>query len=150
MDKLDAMRMFVRVVENGSFSQTARDVNVSQPTISKQLAALELRLGTQLLARSSRALAVTSAGQEYYETAVRILADIDAAEEKIRDGQSSPSGLVRVTLSPAFGTTLSAFRSGSGNAELSSCEILKNRIIHIGDVEPQETPLAARAFDLEH
>jgi LysR family transcriptional regulator for bpeEF and oprC len=103
MDKLDAMRMFVRVVESGSFSQAARDLNTSQPTVSKQLAALEVRLGTQLLARNSRALAVTPAGQDYYEAAVRILQDIDAVEERILAGQSAPAGLVRVTLSPAFG-----------------------------------------------
>lgn len=103
MDKLDAMRMFVRVVESGSFSQAARDLNISQPTVSKQLAALEARLGTQLLARSSRALAVTPAGQDYYEATVRILQDLDFAEERVLEGQSAPSGLVRVTLSPAFG-----------------------------------------------
>ncbi|SCB37884.1 LysR family transcriptional regulator [Rhizobium multihospitium] len=103
MDKLDAMRMFVRVVESGSFSQAARDLNVSQPTVSKQLAALEARLGTQLLARSSRALAVTPAGQDYYEATVRILQDLDFVEERVLEGQSAPSGLVRVTLSPAFG-----------------------------------------------
>jgi len=103
MDKLDAMRMFVRVVESGSFSQAARDLNVSQPTVSKQLAALEARLGTQLLARNSRALAVTPAGQDYYEATVRILQDLDFVEERVLEGQSTPSGLVRVTLSPAFG-----------------------------------------------
>lgn len=103
MDKLDAMRMFVRVVESGSFSQAARDLNTSQPTVSKQLAALEGHLGTRLLARNSRALAATPAGQDYYEAAVRILQDIDAVEESILAGQSAPSGLVRVTLSPAFG-----------------------------------------------
>ena len=103
MDRLDAMRMFVRVVESGSFSQAARDLRVSQPTASKQLAGLEARLGTQLLARNSRALAVTSAGQDYYEAAVRILQDIDSVEERVLAGQSAPSGLVRVTLSPAFG-----------------------------------------------
>jgi LysR family transcriptional regulator for bpeEF and oprC len=103
MDKLDAMRMFVRVVESGSFSQAARDLNVSQPTVSKQLAALEARLGTQLLARNSRALAVTPAGQDYYEATVRILQDLDVVEERVLEGQSAPSGLVRVTLSPAFG-----------------------------------------------
>jgi LysR family transcriptional regulator for bpeEF and oprC len=103
MDKLDAMRTFVRVVESGSFSQAARDLNVSQPTVSKQLAALEGRLGTQLLTRSSRALTVTLAGQEYYEATVRILEDIESVEEKMLEGQSSPSGLVRITLSPAFG-----------------------------------------------
>ena len=103
MDKLDAMRIFVRVVESGSFSQAARDLNVSQPTVSKQLAALEARLGTQLLARNSRTLAVTPAGQDYYEAVLRVLQDIDAIEEKIVEGQSAPSGLVRVTLSPALG-----------------------------------------------
>ena len=103
MDKLDAMRMFLRVVESGSFSQAARDLNVSQPTVSKQVAALEARLGTQLLARHSRTLAVTPAGQDYYEAVVRMLQDLDAVEEKIVEGQSTPSGLVRVTLSPAFG-----------------------------------------------
>jgi LysR family transcriptional regulator for bpeEF and oprC len=103
VDKLDAMRMFVRVVESGSFSQAARDLNVSQPTVSKQLAALEARLGTQLLARNSRALAVTPAGQDYYEAIVQILQDLDSVEERVLEGQSAPSGLVRVTLSPAFG-----------------------------------------------
>ena len=103
MDKLNAMRMFVRVVESGSFSQAARDLNVSQPTVSKQLAALEVRLGTQLLARNSRTLAVTPAGQDYYEDTLRILQDLDFAEERVSAGQSAPSGLVRVTLSPAFG-----------------------------------------------
>jgi len=95
--------MFVRVVESGSFSQAARDLNVSQPTVSKQLAALEARLRTRLLARNSRALAVTSAGQEYYEATVRILQDLDSMEERVLEGQSAPSGLVRVTLPPAFG-----------------------------------------------
>ncbi|MCV3765648.1 LysR family transcriptional regulator [Rhizobium sp. TRM95796] len=103
MDRLDAMRAFARVVETGSFSQAARDLNVSQPTVSKQLAALEARLGAQLLTRSSRALTVTLAGQEYYEAAIRILEDIQTVEEKLLEGQSSPSGLVRITLAPAFG-----------------------------------------------
>lgn len=103
VDKLDAMRMFVRVVESGSFSQAARDLNISQPTVSKQLAALEARLGTLLLARNSRALTITPAGQDYYEATVRILEDLDSVEERVLQGQSAPSGLVRVTVSPAFG-----------------------------------------------
>jgi LysR family transcriptional regulator for bpeEF and oprC len=79
MDKLDAMWVFVRVVESGSFSQAARDLGVGQPTVSKQVAALEARLGTQLLARNSRALAVTPAGQDYHEAAIRILQDLAAS-----------------------------------------------------------------------
>lgn len=103
MDKVEAMRMFVRVVESRSFSQAARDLNLSQPTVSKHVAALEARLGTQLLARNPRTLAVTPAGQDYYEAAVRILQDLDSIEERVLEGQSAPTGLVRVTLSPAFG-----------------------------------------------
>ncbi|WP_244201461.1 LysR family transcriptional regulator [Paraburkholderia rhynchosiae] len=103
MDKFDAVRVFVRVVQSGSFSHAARDPNVSQPTVSKQLAVFEARLGTQLLARNSRALAVTPAGQDYYEAIVQILQDLDFVEERVLEGQSAPSGLVRVTLSPAFG-----------------------------------------------
>ena len=103
MDKFDAMRTFVRVVESGSFSQAARDLNVSQPTVSKQLAALEALLGTQLLARNSRTLSVTPTGQDYYEDTLRLLQDLDLAEERVAAGQSAPAGLIRVTLSPAFG-----------------------------------------------
>lgn len=103
MDKLDAMRMFVRVVESGSFSQAARDLNISQPTVSKQLAALEARLGIQLLQRNSRVLAVTPAGQDYYEATLGILQDIDLIEERVTEGQSAPAGLIRVSVSPAFG-----------------------------------------------
>lgn len=106
MDKLDAMRVFVRVVESGSFSQAARDLGVGQPTVSKQVAALEARLGTQLLARNSRTVAVTPSGQDYHEAAVRILQDLDAVEERLHEGQSAPSGPVRVTVSPAFGRML--------------------------------------------
>ncbi len=103
MDKLDAMRIFVRVVESGSFSQAARDLDVSQPTVSKQIAALEARLGTQLIARNSRTIAVTPAGQDYYDATIRILEDLDDIEEKIAEGQSTPAGLVRVTVAPALG-----------------------------------------------
>ncbi len=106
MDKLDAMRMFVRVVESGSFSQAARDLNIGQSTVSKHVAALEGRLGTQLIARNTRNLAVTPAGQDFYEDVLRILQDLDFAEERAAMGQSAPSGLVRVTLSPAFGRML--------------------------------------------
>ena len=103
MDKLEMMRVFVRVVESGSFSKAARDFNISQPTVSKQVAALEARLGTQLLARNSRTLTVTAAGQTYYETSIRILQEFDSLEESVAQGQSAQAGLVRVTLSPAFG-----------------------------------------------
>lgn len=95
--------MFVRVVESGSFSKAARDIGIGQPAVSKQVAALENRLGVQLLTRTSRGLNVTTAGQDFYESALRILGEFEDAEERIGRHQLSPSGLVRVTASPAFG-----------------------------------------------
>jgi LysR family transcriptional regulator for bpeEF and oprC len=103
MDKLDVMRLFVRVVETASFSKAAKAEGIGQPTVSKQVSALEARLGAQLLRRTSRGLSLTSAGEDFYEAAVRLLNDLDAAESRIGRGQVSPSGRIRVATSPAFG-----------------------------------------------
>jgi len=103
MDRLDVMQLFVRVADSGSFSKAARAAGIVQPTVSKQIAALETRLGAQLLRRTSRGLSLTSAGQDFYESAVRLLAELEAAESRIGHGQVAPSGRVRVALSPALG-----------------------------------------------
>ena len=80
MDRLDAMEMFVRIVETGSFSAVARQLGTTQPTVSKQLTALERRLGTRLLQRSTRKLSVTESGQAYYERCKRIMDEVREAE----------------------------------------------------------------------
>ena len=59
MDKLDAMRVFVRVVERGSFSAVSRELGIGQPAVSKQISALEEELGAQLIRRTSRSIALT-------------------------------------------------------------------------------------------
>ena len=63
MDRLDAIKIFVRVVESGSFSAVARELGVGQPAVSKQVASLEAHLGAQLLMRTSRNLSLTEAGR---------------------------------------------------------------------------------------
>ncbi|THD64315.1 LysR family transcriptional regulator [Phenylobacterium sp.] len=103
MDRLDALRLFVRVVESGSFSAAAREAGVGQSAVSKQIAALEARLGAQLVRRTSRSMSLTDAGQGFYESAVRLVDEFEAAESLIGRGQSAPSGLVRVTTAPVFG-----------------------------------------------
>ena len=103
MDRFDAMRLFVRVVETGSFSAVAREANIGQPAVSKQIAALEEHLGAQLLHRTSRNLNLTEAGQVYYETVVRLLADLEDTEQAVGRGQTQPSGLLRISLSAGFG-----------------------------------------------
>ena len=103
MDRMDAIRLFLRVVEGGSFAAAAREAGVGQPAVSKQIAALERHLGAQLIRRTSRSMALTDAGQAFYEAGTRLVDDLEAAESLVGRGQNAPSGLVRVTAAPAFG-----------------------------------------------
>ena len=89
MDRLDLIRIFVRVVESGSFSATARERGVRQPAISKHVAALEARLGAELIRRSSRTFSVTDAGRDFYESSVRLLEDFDAATAQAKRAVAS-------------------------------------------------------------
>ena len=100
MDRIAALQFFVRVVESGSFSQAARELGVGQPAVSKQVAALERRLGAQLLNRTSRALRPTPAGADFYKAAVRILSDLGDAESRVAYGHERLSGAVRVAVPP--------------------------------------------------
>jgi LysR family transcriptional regulator for bpeEF and oprC len=103
MDRLAAMRAFQRVVEAGSFTAVAHEMGVAQPTISKLVAALEAHLGAQLLHRGARGIRLTEAGQDFFESTQRLLAELEAAESRIGHRQAAPSGLLRVTLSAGFG-----------------------------------------------
>src|SRR4029077_21276501 len=103
MDRLDAIRVFVRVVESGRFSAVARELGVGQPTVSKQIAGLERYLGAQLLMRTSHAVTLTDAGRDFFESSSRLLAELDAAESRIGRGLTAPSGRVRVSVAPSFG-----------------------------------------------
>ena len=102
MDRLDAIKIFVRVVESGSFSAVARELGVGQPAVSKQVASLEAHLGAQLLMRTSRNLSLTEAGRDFYESGARLIGDLEAAESRVGRGQASPTGVVRVTAAHAF------------------------------------------------
>jgi LysR family transcriptional regulator for bpeEF and oprC len=103
MDRLEAIRLFIRVVESGSFSAAAREAGIGQAAASKQIAALEAKLGAQLLLRTSRSLAVTDAGQTFYDGAIRLTEDFAALEALLRDNAGGPSGLIHVAVAPVFG-----------------------------------------------
>ena len=102
MDRLDAMQAFVRVVEKGSFSAVAKERGIGQPAVSKQISALEEELGTELIHRTSRSIALTDPGRDFYESALRILDDFENATSRIGRGQTAPKGLIRATVPPTF------------------------------------------------
>ncbi len=103
LDNLSAMASFARVVDEGSFSRAAVRLGLSKSAVSKQVARLEDRLGTRLLNRSTRSLALTEAGARLYERCQRIIAVAAAAELEAGSMQTDPSGLLRVTTGVSFG-----------------------------------------------
>jgi LysR family transcriptional regulator for bpeEF and oprC len=102
MDRLDRIQIFIRVVESGSFSVAARELGVGQPAVSKQVAALETDLGTELIWRTSRTFSLTEAGKDFYESAVRLLEDYEAATAQAGRGQQAAHGMLRVAATPTF------------------------------------------------
>lgn len=103
MDKLALMEIFVRIVETGSFSAVARETGMTQPTVSKQMTALERELKTRLLQRSTRSLSLTEAGTAYYERCRQIIDQVHAAELSLGALQGSLGGTLSVNSSVAFG-----------------------------------------------
>lgn len=103
MDKLEAMRAFVQVVESGGFAAAARQMMVTRSTVNKAVIALEKQLGVQLLQRSTRRVSVTAAGCAYYDRCVAILADLNEADQAIAQLQAEPQGILRVNAPMSFG-----------------------------------------------
>ncbi|WP_029416395.1 LysR family transcriptional regulator [Brevundimonas bacteroides] len=104
MDRLSALRLFVRAVESGSFSRAGRDVGLSQSATSRAIAGLEAELGARLLLRTTRRLSVTEAGQRVYEQALRLLEEDAALVEAAAGADREPIGRLRVSTSVAFAT----------------------------------------------
>jgi len=103
LDRLNAMKMFVRVVETGNFSIAAKALKTTQPTVSKNISELEGWLGAKLLNRSTRSLRLTETGVAYYERCITILEDVEEAEQTIGLLQTQPKGVVRINAGIAFG-----------------------------------------------
>jgi len=108
MDKLKAMASFVRIVDAGSLTAAADALDVSQPSMVRQLAALEAAVGVRLINRTTRRMALTDEGREYYERCKLVLAAVDEAEASLSARRSEPRGRLRITSSVTFGRALLA------------------------------------------
>ena len=97
------MRTFCRVAELKSFSATARQLDISPAMVSRQVSALESRLGIRLLNRSTRRVELSEAGQQYYQRCLGIIEQVDHLDSELSSLGSAPSGLLRVSAPMDFG-----------------------------------------------
>ncbi len=103
MDTVTGLRLFIRVVETGSFSKASADLGITQPTATKHVAALEQRLGARLLHRSTRGVSPTEVGAAYYDKCKLIARELDDADNLAALMQSRVGGTLRISSSVAFG-----------------------------------------------
>jgi DNA-binding transcriptional LysR family regulator len=103
MDRLQSMRVFAKVVEQGSFARAATLLDLSNAVVTRHLADLESHLGTRLLNRTTRKLSLTETGMAYLERVRQILQDIDDADAIASSHAKSPAGTLRVYSHLGFG-----------------------------------------------
>jgi DNA-binding transcriptional LysR family regulator len=104
MNQMEDMRIFVAAVNHGGFTAAARALGLSKQFISRRVSLLEARLGLRLLVRTTRRIAVTDLGREYFERATRILGEADALEESLSSRSAQLHGALRLTAPMSFGT----------------------------------------------
>ena len=103
MDRLQAIELFIRVVDLGSFSKAAADLGMGQPTATKLVASLEKQLGSRLLHRSTRGVSPTEIGTLYYNKCKLIAHHLEEAQSVSTLLQSKVQGALRISTSVAFG-----------------------------------------------
>lgn len=106
------MLIFSRVVEAGSFSEAARKLGSSKASVSRAVAALEKRLGAQLLRRTTRRMSLTDVGEVFHERCRRVIEEAEAAELSVSQLQASPKGTIRIAAPMSFGHGQLAHRLG--------------------------------------
>jgi len=102
MQDLNDLYYYVQVVEHGGYAAAGRALGIPKSKLSRRILELEERLGVRLLQRSTRKLAVTEVGQEYYRHCVAMLVEAEAAQEAIDRSRSGPQGLIRISCPPAL------------------------------------------------
>ncbi|WP_310197731.1 LysR family transcriptional regulator [Ancylobacter sp. 3268] len=103
MDRWQAMKVFVKVAETGSFAEAGRQLNMSPPAVTRAIFGLEEQIGVRLLTRTTRSVKMTEAGGRYFDDCRRILADIADAEASAAGSHANPTGTLIVTGSVMFG-----------------------------------------------
>jgi len=108
MDRFDAMRALVQVLDSGSYTKAARQLNLHKATVSQQIQQLEDKLGVRLLTRTTRSVSPTEEGLAYYRHACTVLQQVDEMEALLRKGGNAPAGHLRVDVPVAMGRVVFA------------------------------------------
>ena len=103
MDSVAGMRIFVRVVDAGSFSAAGRQLGVAPSSVSRRISDLEYELGARLFHRTTRKLSLTEAGRLFHERAAQILVEVEEAKLAISQIGGAPSGILRLTVPASVG-----------------------------------------------
>lgn len=105
MDRFEAMQVFCKVVEVGSFAGAADRLGMSTSAVSRLLAQLENLLDARLLNRTTRRISLTESGQAYYQRCLQLLADLAETEEMVSTNTANPRGTLRLTAPLSFGAS---------------------------------------------
>jgi DNA-binding transcriptional LysR family regulator len=147
MADLNQLVVFAAVAREGSFTAAAKRLGQPKSTVSKRVAELEQRLGTQLLHRSTRRVRLTEEGAAYYERCTRIVREVEDADREMLDRDGAPRGLVRLTAPPQMAPLLAPIvhRLLSAYPELALDLVLTDRRV---DVVQEGFDIALRAGPL--
>lgn len=108
MDRIDLFRIYARVVECESFTQAAKALGLPRSSVSAAVAALEQRIGTRLLQRTTRRVSATQDGMAFYEHCARLVADVEETEALFRHSAASPAGRLRIDVPGRIGRLIIA------------------------------------------
>src|SRR6056297_1031145 len=100
---ISAMLVFARVVEEGSFTAAARRLGLSKASVSREVSALETRLGAQLLRRTTRRMSLTEAGDLFYARCQRVVEEAEDAQRSVHELQAEPHGSLGLGVPMSFG-----------------------------------------------
>ena len=141
---LNAVLLFTKVVQAGSFTAGARALGLPKSTASRKVAELERDLGAQLLKRTTRKLQLTDVGEEFYARTSRIVSDVQEAELAVSQLQATPRGTLRLTAPVEFGLSLAALlrRYMDENPHVKVDVVLTDRVV---DLVEERFDLALRA-----
>lgn len=140
MDRLQSMRVFESVVDEGGFAAAARALDMSAPVVTRLVADLEEHLGTRLLQRSTRRLSLTEAGQQYLSRIRHILQDIDEADAMASSHTTEMAGVLRIQAPPLLATYVVAPLLGRFRSQYPAVRIE----LHVSPV----AELAIEDFDI--